>query len=1455
MPGKNSLNVCFKGSMQGLAGKLALFIGCWFVLGTAAHAQALVHPGCLSTQPDLDRMAAKVAANEQPWKSGFDRLVNNNYSHLGHSPNPQATVYASSSDGGDNYIHLARDVASAYQAALRYHVTGDTAYADKAVSTLMAWANTHTAWSGNTNVSLRAGLYGYQLACAGELMRNYSGWAPADFAKFQTYVRTMFYRYCSPNAVDRGFLFHHHGTCWSHYWANWELASMATVIATGVLCDDQAIFNEAIDYFYNGVGVGRISELLHYRHPDGLGQSQEFGRDQGHATMLVPLLGTFCEIAWNQGLDLYSELENASLAMCEDLAKYNLGYDVPYVTYVNCDYVIQTNIGSGQGQMRPGWDMIYNHFVNRKGMAAPYSKAAAEQIRPDGGGGDYGGNSGGFDQLGFTTLTHSLDPITEGALPSQLRPHVKGSTVTLSWRGSAYARSYNVKRATASGGPYINLAEVEARNTCYVDPGLPPGTTCYYVVSANNPDGESANSAETSATPDGQLYGTVIGTTGSYGDKGARREHAFDGSLRNFVDAPAPVAWVGLDLGEGVGAVITGVKYCPRYGSGGRMTGGKFQGSDTPDFSSGVVDLFSITSAPWNEWLTPQSIGSVPPYPSFRYVRYLGPDNSFCNVAELQFIGNATGVSAPPAPGGLAAAVNGRNVDLSWGAVSGATEYRIKRATASGGPYLLLSGGPRTNHSDGDLGAGTYYYVVTAMNSAGESIDSAEQSIQVLENIAPGSTTSAHAGSGGSAEGSDKAIDGNVNTKWYTGGNTGSAGWLQIDLGAGNARTVIRYDLTSANDVPARDPENWELLASNDAVNWITLDTRTGETFATRFLTRQYAFTDGDAYRYYRLNILSNLGGNTMDGIQLAEWALISAGTEPPPPSDTASPAAPAGLVATAGETAVTLDWADNIEPDIARYTVYRSATTSGPYSAIASGLTVSTLTDTGLTNGSSYYYVVTAADTSLNQSGHSAEVSATPQATIPEIPTGLSARAGDSSVLLDWADNGEPDLAGYKVYRSVTSGGGYTPVASGVTTSAYTDTTANNGTRYYYVVTAADLFSSESAYSMQVSAIPRSPAAITLTNPGFESPAAGKIPNGFDGSPDVPGWSSGAMQDSGVEAVSPGSGAYRAYAKGGDGAIWQTTTHAIVGGEQFSLSFDLMMSGGAGAATLRASLLAWDGSTERILGSQTFTGGGSWKRETLVATVSDPSPGGQFLRVKVENVGGGGSWLGLDDVALTASDATPPAAPTALVAAAGDGSVDLEWAGNGGSDPVSFTVYRSAISGGGYAPVASGLTTPSYTDTGVVNGTIYHYVVTDSDESANESAASNEVSVAPLSPEQAWRLEHFGTIENTGNAGSNADPDGDGWINAHEFAAGTGPNDRTSLLKVTAFSSDGGDVTLSFLTVTGKSYRVEKSDTLSEGSWLVVEAPVYGTGGVVEITDEGGGSMARWFYRIAVLP
>jgi subtilisin len=98
-------------------------------------------------------------------------------------------------------------------------------------------------------------------------------------------------------------------------------------------------------------------------------------------------------------------------------------------------------------------------------------------------------------------------------------------------------------------------------------------------------------------------------------------------------------------------------------------------------------------------------------------------------------------------------------------------------------------------------------------------------------------------------------------------------------------------------------------------------------------------------------------------------------------PNDTTPPAPPVGLTATAGDGVVDLDWGDSSEPDLGGYTVYRAESSGGSYFALsASPPGSSDYCDNSVTNGTTYYYVVTASDDSGNESGHSAEASATPQ-------------------------------------------------------------------------------------------------------------------------------------------------------------------------------------------------------------------------------------------------------------------------------------------------------------------------------------------------------------------------------------------------------------------------------------------------------------------------------------------
>mgnify|MGYP003881377117 FL=1 len=335
--------------------------------------------------------------------------------------------------------------------------------------------------------------------------KSYSGWSASGLAAFQALMRNVFY------PINHKFLTLHNGTEITHYWANWDLCNLASVLAIGVLCDDASLFNEAITYFKSGAGNGCIEQAVYYVHPGYLGQWQETGRDQGHNTLGIALGGAICEMAWNQGIDLYGLDNNRFLAGAEYVAKANLiqsgttYYTVPYVTYQNVD-VTQTVLSTiGQGTHRPCWALVANHYINRKGLAAPYSKQFADLVAPEGGGGDYGPNSGGYDQLGYGTLTCTLDAGTPATAPSGLTGYAAAGNVVLSWWGCSNATSYTVKRATIAGGPYSTVQSGITDLLSHTD--TPPAAgTYYYVVTAQTASGQSAASNQVKVVTAVQLH-------------------------------------------------------------------------------------------------------------------------------------------------------------------------------------------------------------------------------------------------------------------------------------------------------------------------------------------------------------------------------------------------------------------------------------------------------------------------------------------------------------------------------------------------------------------------------------------------------------------------------------------------------------------------------------------------------------------------------------------------------------------------------------------------------------------------------------------------------------------------------------------------------------------------------------------------------------------------------------
>jgi fibronectin type 3 domain-containing protein len=377
---------------------------------------------------------------------------------------------------------------------------------------------------------------------------------------------------------------------------------------------------------------------------------------------------------------------------------------------------------------------------------------------------------------------------------------------------------------------------------------------------------------------------------------------------------------------------------------------------------------------------------------------------------------------APPPPlappTGVTIAAGDAQVSLTWDAVPGATGYHLYWSNSPG--VTKATGSPTANVTSpythtGLANGATYYYVVTAVNASRESAESAEV----------GATPQAPA----------------------SGVPTG------VTVTAGNGQVTISWSaVTGATSYNLywRNTSGVTRLSGNRIADVTSPFTHAG-------------LVNGSTY-YYVVTAVTASG-------ESAESAEVGATPQVP------APGAPTGVTVTAGNGQVTISW--SAVTNATSYNLYFS-TSTGVTKTTGTKITgvSSPYAHTALTNGTTYFYVVTAVS-SAGESPESAQVLATP---VPA-PTGVSATAGNGQVTVSWS--AITGATSYNLYFGTSTGVTKTngTKIAGVT-SPYTHTGRTNGTTYFYVVTAVNA-GSESAESAEVSARPSSLSSPTQVSAG----------------------------------------------------------------------------------------------------------------------------------------------------------------------------------------------------------------------------------------------------------------------------------------------------------------------------------------------------------------------------------
>jgi predicted phage tail protein len=236
--------------------------------------------------------------------------------------------------------------------------------------------------------------------------------------------------------------------------------------------------------------------------------------------------------------------------------------------------------------------------------------------------------------------------------------------------------------------------------------------------------------------------------------------------------------------------------------------------------------------------------------------------------------------------------------------------------------------------------------------------------------------------------------------------------------------------------------------------------------------------TDGTTY-YFTVEAVNDAN--------LHSAASAQASATPP----ATAPASPTGLVATAGSARVSLSWTAPASAGGARitsYDVYEGTTAAVKLTAPVTSAKGTSATVTGLTDGTRYYFKVTA----VNQVGAgpaSGAASAIPAApiTAPGSPTGLTAVPGRGRVTLSWtppASDGGAAISGYVIYAGTSPDGASTTLDTSANTTSYQVAGLTNGTTYYFLVAAVNDANRQGRDSGEASATPVSGSASASPTP-----------------------------------------------------------------------------------------------------------------------------------------------------------------------------------------------------------------------------------------------------------------------------------------------------------------------------------------------------------------------------------
>jgi fibronectin type 3 domain-containing protein len=456
---------------------------------------------------------------------------------------------------------------------------------------------------------------------------------------------------------------------------------------------------------------------------------------------------------------------------------------------------------------------------------------------------------------------------------------------------------------------------------------------------------------------------------------------------------------------------------------------------------------------------------------AFAALLVLGSLGFGASAAQAQTLAPRAAACTVPAPPGEELHANpDSSITLTLTASPGATSYNIYRSTTSGAEgNVLYATTTATTYVDKNLSSTPiYFYEFTAVNSCGESARTPEDASKTPPPIGTGGNVAGVASGASEIYYCKDALLGGFDwfqtlTGWFPevlGSSAAlSPGGRVVDMAyATNGSMTFNNVVVPASGLYTVD---WRYAFQGGlfpGVNNRQMGLKVNGTVITT--TERFPITGSfETYQHSALQVHLNAGVNSVSMLAVSDHGVSRVDELTVTPATASVPAGPTSLTVTPGNTTATLSWAASTSGSPTSYTIYRGTKSDGEAVtpvATTNG-TTTTVTDTGLKNGTTYFYNV-AANNAVGVSPDSNEVSVTPAVgtgTAPPAPTGLNATGGNGSVSLTW--NASAGATSYSVYRGTAPGAeGSTAIGTSASNS-FTDTAVTNGTKYYYTVTASN--------------------------------------------------------------------------------------------------------------------------------------------------------------------------------------------------------------------------------------------------------------------------------------------------------------------------------------------------------------------------------------------------------------